>query len=29
VGAVVPGDQLDGRIAGLTPLSITIAPAIA
>jgi fumarylpyruvate hydrolase len=29
VGAVVPGDRLDGRIAGLTPLSITIAPAIA
>jgi len=29
VGPVVPGDRLDGRIAGLTPLSISIAPAIA
>jgi fumarylpyruvate hydrolase len=29
VAAVVPGDRLDGRIAGLTPLSITIAPSIA
>ena len=27
VGAVVPGDRLDGRIEGLTPLSIEIVPA--
>lgn len=29
VGAVVPGDRLDGRIAGLAPLSIVIAPPLA
>jgi fumarylpyruvate hydrolase len=27
VGAVVPGDRLDGRIAGLTPLAIEIVAA--
>jgi len=29
VGAVVVGDRLDGRIAGLTPLAIEIVPAVA
>ena len=29
VGAVVPGDRLDGSIDGLTPLSIVIAPPVA